>query len=143
MKRFFLILIVTFVVALVPTIFLDFDTSYLVKPPLFPSKLVFPIAWSIFYILMSISLYLCTKKDDDLYKIYIIQLLVNTIWSPLFFGLKLYFLALIWIILLLILVIIMMYKMYHKNKIAFFLQIPYLLWVVFATYLTLGIYLLN
>lgn len=143
MRRFIFLLFLTFAIALFPTLFIEFDTSDLIKPVLFPPDILFPIVWSILYLLMTISIFITTKKDDELYKIYFIQLFVNALWSPLFFGLKYYFIALLWLILLIVLVVIMIYKMMFKNKVAAYLQIPYLIWLLFATYLNLSIYLLN
>ena len=143
MRRFIFLLFLTFAIALFPTLFIEFDTSSLIKPVLFPPDILFPIVWSILYLLMTISLFITTKKDDELYKIYFIQLFVNALWSPLFFGLKYYFVSLLWLILLIVLVVIMIYKMMFKNKVAAYLQIPYLIWLLFAFYLNLSIYLLN
>ena len=143
MRRFIFLLFLTFAIALFPTLFIEFDTSSLIKTVLFPPDILFPIVWSILYLLMTISLFITTKKDDELYKIYFIQLFVNALWSPLFFGLKSYFVSLLWLILLIVLVVIMIYKMMFKNKVAAYLQIPYLIWLLFATYLNLSIYLLN
>ena len=143
MKRFFLLLIITFAIALIPTIFIDFNTSYLIKPALFPSNTVFPIVWSILYILMTISLYITSTDDNVIYKSYFIQLIVNALWSPLFFGLKWYLIAFIWLVLLFILVIRMMLEMKQKSNVAFYLQIPYVIWILFAGYLNLGVFLLN
>lgn len=143
MKKFIVLLVITFAITLIPTIFLDFDTSKLIKPVLFPPKIVFPIVWSILYILMTISLCLSTKNDVDVYKDYFLQLIVNSLWSPLFFGLKWYLLSFIWLILLLILVIKMILKMKEKNTVAAYLQIPYVLWILFAGYLNLFVYFLN
>ena len=143
MKKFIFLLFLTFAITLFPTLFIEFNTNYLVKPALFPPDILFPIVWSILYLLMTISLFITTKKDDELYKIYFIQLFVNALWSPLFFGLKYYFIALLWLILLIVLVVIMIYKMMFKSKAAAYLQIPYLIWLLFATYLNLSIYLLN
>lgn len=75
--------------------------------------------------------------------IYYLQLAFNTLWSIIFFSLKWRLFAFIWIIALTILVILMIIEFYKKNKIAGLLQIPYLLWVLFASYLNLGVYLLN
>ena len=75
--------------------------------------------------------------------IYYLQLFVNATWSIIFFTLKWRLFAFIWIILLDLLVIIMIIEFYKKNKIAGLIQIPYLLWVLFASYLNLAVYLLN
>ena len=93
--------------------------------------------------LMTISIYLSTSTDDDLYPIYFIQLIVNAIWSPLFFGLKWYFIAFIWLVLLLVLVLKMVKQMEDKSMTAYYLQIPYVIWLLFAGYLNLSVFLLN
>ena len=82
-------------------------------------------------------------NDSNIKGIYYIQLFVNLMWSIIFFILKWRFFAFIWIILLDILVILMIIKFYKKNKFSGLLQIPYLLWILFASYLNLAIYLLN
>ncbi len=112
------------------------------KPPLNPPKILFPIFWTIFYILMGISHYL-TKNDEESNKIYYKQLIVNLLWSIIFFTLKLRLLAFLWILLLICLIIKMIITFKKENKTAAYLQIPYLIWVIFATYLNLGLYILN
>ena len=122
------------------------DYSILIKPPLSPPKLLFPIMWSIIYLLLGISYYLYKKNSIDNKKInyiYYIQLIVNYLWSFIFFVWKLRFVAIIWIIILLILVIDLYRLYYSKYKISSYLLIPYIIWNVFATYLTIGIYILN
>ncbi len=79
----------------------------------------------------------------EIKKTYYAQLFVNALWPIIFFSLKLRFLALIWLLLLLGLVIRMIYLFYQQKKVAGLLQIPYLLWLLFATYLNLFIWLLN
>ena len=142
MKKFFILLIITFAITLIPTIFISFNTDF-IKPVLFPPKVIFPIVWTTLYILMTISIYLSTKFDDDTYVIYFLQLIVNAIWSPLFFGFRWYLVSFIWLILLLVLVLKMVKQMKYKNTIASYLQIPYIIWILFAGYLNLGVYLLN
>ena len=112
------------------------------KPPLNPPKILFPIFWTIFYILMGISHYL-TKNDEESNKIYYKQLIVNLLWSIIFFTLKLRLLAFLWILLLIYLIIKMIITFKKENKTAAYLQIPYLIWVIFAAYLNLGLYILN
>ena len=115
----------------------------LIKPPLAPPSFIFPIVWSIIYILMGISYYLYKKYTSNDSKVYYIQLIVNLLWSIIFFGLKNYFLSVIWIILLDILIIKMILEFNKINKTSLYLNIPYLIWSLFATYLTIGIYILN
>lgn len=143
MKRFLKILVITFIIGLVPSLFINNDTSYLVKPALFPKEIVFPIVWNILYFLMSISVYLSTKNNNKIYLIYFLQLIVNSLWSVFFFVAKWYLFSFFWIILLFILVVIMVNKMILENKKAGLLQILYMIWLLFAAYLNLSIYLLN
>ena len=121
------------------------DYSTLVKPVLAPPSILFPIVWSILYILMGVSygILKTNRISEESKKIYYLQLGVNLLWSIIFFTFKLRFIALLWIILLDILVILMIKYFYKDNKVAAYLQIPYLVWVLFATYLNLAIYLLN
>ncbi len=122
------------------------DYDVLRQPALSPPGFLFPIVWTILYILMGVSFGLLMDKgvlDDNAKWIYYIQLFVNLVWPILFFTLKWRLLAFIWIIVLDFLVLTMVVKFYGKDKIAGLLQIPYLAWVLFATYLNLGVYLLN
>jgi len=81
--------------------------------------------------------------DSKINLIYYSQLFVNALWSILFFVFKWRLFSFLWIILLIILIIVMIIKFYSKNKTAGLLQIPYLLWCLFASYLNLSFYLLN
>ena len=122
------------------------DYNSLIQPELAPPAILFPIVWTILYFLMGLSYGIITiysDLDSDVKTIYYSQLIVNLIWPIIFFVMKNRLLALIWIILLLILIIIMIIKFYKKNKVASLIQIPYLLWTIFATYLNFSIYLLN
>ena len=132
------------IVGLIISNFMDYNT--LQKPPLAPPGFLFGIVWTILYILMGVSYgILDTRKlvDEKINKIYYTQLIVNLIWPILFFIFKARLLAAIWIILLLILIIYMIFTFYKKHKLAAYLQIPYLIWTAFATYLNIGIYILN
>lgn len=122
------------------------DYTILVKPPLAPPKILFPIAWTIIYLLMGISYFIYKRNgnDDKLDKtVYYAQLFVNALWSIIFFVFKLRFISVLWILLLDVLVIFLIYLFFRKNKLSAYLQIPYLLWILFATYLTIGIFILN
>ena len=122
------------------------DYNDLQKPILAPPSIVFPIVWTILYILMGVSYGILQSNnlaDSNVNLIYYIQLFVNSLWSIFFFLLKWRLFAFIWIILLVIAVISMIRKFYNKNKITGLLQIPYLLWTIFASYLNFGFYILN
>ena len=131
---------------LVSFIIKDFiNYQEIIKPFLAPPKFIFPIAWSIIYFLMGISYALLNKNIVDKTNkiIYYGQLLVNSFWSIIFFIFHNYGLSFIWIILLDILVSLMIYRFYKINKISAYLNLGYLIWIFFATYLTGAIWLLN
>ncbi len=125
----------------------DIDYVSLNLPLLAPPKIVFPIAWSIIYVLMGISYYLFKREfPEPTFKesfIYYLQLFFNLLWSIIFFTFKARLLAIFWIIILDVLVMYMLYLFFRKKKISFYLNIIYMIWILFATYLTIGIYLLN
>lgn len=110
------------------------------KPPLSPPGIIFPIVWTILYIIIGYSFY---KQDEQNKTIYYTQLIVNGLWSIFFFVFKWYLFSFIWIILLIILVIIMIKEFYKVNKLSGLINIPYLIWIIFAAYLSFGVYLLN
>ena len=114
----------------------------LVQPMFAPPSYLFPVAWTILYILMSIAV-IFVKDNDKCLKIYYIQLILNIIWTPIFFSFGNYLLALIDLIFLLLLVIYMTYLFYKENNKTIYLLIPYVLWLLFAGYLNLFIYLYN
>ena len=122
------------------------DYNYLVNPPLSPPSYLFPIVWNILYLLIGISYYIYRKNNNDnslTIKLYYIQLILNYLWSIIFFTLKLRTLAVIWIIVLAITVIYLMIRFCKEERTSFYLFIPYILWVLFATYLNIGIVVLN
>ena len=138
-------ILITFIIGGIFTPFTMNNEVYqnLNKPFEIPS-IVFPIVWSILYLLMAISLYIVKKEDsNENYLIYYIQLIVNSLWTLFFFGFKWYLFSFFWIILLIILVIAMIRKFYSVKPIAGYLNIPYLLWLIFAGYLNFMIYYLN
>lgn len=124
--------------------------SVITKPPLAPPSVLFPIVWTLLYILMGVSaamIYL--KKDENPQTArnsliaYGISLFLNFFWSIIFFNMQAFLFAFVWIILLWISILatILLYR--KISPLAAVLQVPYLLWVTFAAYLNLAIYLLN
>ena len=120
------------------------------RPALAPPMWLFPVVWSILFILMGIrSALVWVNREKDVetassaLRIYGLQLIVNFFWSIIFFNMQAYLFAFIWLLLLLALIIIMIVQFRKISPLAAYLQIPYLLWVTFAGYLTFMIYLLN
>lgn len=119
-------------------------------PPLAPPALLFPIVWTVLYILMGISSALIytdrrateSDKKSALYT-YALSLFFNFFWSIIFFNFRAFFFAFIWLLALIFLIIRTIMKYYKINKTAAYLQIPYLLWVTFAGYLNFAVYILN
>lgn len=118
-------------------------------PPLSPPPIAFPIVWTILYTLMGISMALVLSSDAPVsvksrsVKIYALQLFFNFFWSILFFRFEAYFFSFLWIVALLVLIVLMIREFYKASKVAAYLQIPYLLWVAFATYLTFATFILS
>lgn len=123
------------------------EFEQLAKPPLSPPGMLFPIAWSILYILMGIGAARVYLGDDpsrqEALFVYALQLFVNFFWTILFFGFEMRLFAFFWLLLLLALAIFMTVQFKKTAKWAAYLQIPYLVWLVFAAHLNLGVYLLN
>lgn len=119
----------------------------LTRPPLSPPSILFPIVWSILYLLMGISSYFIYISDSPIkgsaLSVYAVQLAVNFIWPILFFNLQNYLLSFIWLVLLWVLVLLMIILFCKIKPLAGILQIPYLVWITFAGYLNLAIYFLN
>lgn len=119
----------------------------LVKPFFSPPGFVFPIVWTILYLLMGISSYLIAQSNNPRrYPVlitYVEQLFVNLAWSPIFFTLNFRFLAFLWILFLIYLVVKMIVQFKRVSHRAAYLQIPYLLWLIFAALLNFSIVILN
>ena len=122
------------------------EYNTLVKPIFAPPSILFPIVWTILYILMGVSYGILESKslmNSEINFIYYLQLFVNAMWSIIFFTFEWRLFAFIWLLILILLIVTMIIKFYNKDKVAGLLQIPYLLWSLFASYLNLSIYLLN
>ncbi|MBR4099846.1 MAG: tryptophan-rich sensory protein [Clostridia bacterium] len=122
----------------------------IITPPLSPPSILFPIVWTVLFILMGISaamIYLDKNasgaQKSSALATYILSLIVNFFWSLIFFNLRAFLFAFLWLLLLLYLVIRTIMKYYKINRVAAYLQIPYALWVTFAGYLTFAIWYLN
>lgn len=119
------------------------------KPPLSPPAWVFPVVWTILYTLMGISSYLILASDieesikEEALRVYGLQLAVNFLWPTFFFNFQWYGFAFFWLLFLWFLVIIMIVRFWKINKVAAYLNVPYLIWLTFAAYLNWGIWRLN
>ena len=119
-------------------------------PSFAPPAIVFPIAWGILYVLMGISasmVYLDGKEKDISVSrpllLYFTQLAVNFFWSIIFFNMQNFLFSFIWLLLLLVAVIAQTRAFYSVNKTAAYLQIPYILWLIFAAVLNYSVFVLN
>ena len=121
----------------------------LILPDFAPPGFIFGIVWPILYILMGISSYIikmscaCESEKISAQSIYFVQLILNSLWSLFFFRFEMYLFSFIWILLIILAVIVMIYKFHKISPTAAYLQIPYLLWLIFAAILNYSIYTLN
>lgn len=118
------------------------------KPALTPPDIVFPIAWSILYALMAIGaarVWLTEESGERsrCLRLYGVQLAMNFLWSIFFFNFQMYGFSFFWLLGLLAVIILMTVSFYRTDKIAAYLQIPYILWVSFAGYLNYMVWMLN
>ena len=121
--------------------------SQINKPALSPPGYIFPIVWFILYFLMGVSSYIIYEsnslKKENALKTYALQLFFNFWWSIIFFRFSLFLFAFLWLLIMIALIAMMIYKFYQINRLSSYLQIPYLLWCLFAAYLNFMIYRLN
>ncbi len=124
--------------------------SEIVLPPLAPPSILFPIVWSILYVLMGISAAMVYLRSDssptavrDALSVYGINLVLNFMWSILFFKFRVFLFAFFWLLALLAVIIKMIMDFKKIKPIAGYLQIPYAVWVAFAGYLNFAIWWLN
>lgn len=124
--------------------------SEITQPALAPPSTLFPIVWTILYILMGIGAAIIYNEKDEnpdevknALTVYGINLFLNFFWSIIFFNMRAFLFSFIWLVALWVVILIMIIRFYRIKPIAGLLQIPYLLWVTFAGYLNLAIYLLN
>lgn len=117
-------------------------------PKLSPPGYLFGIVWPILYLLIGVSYYLLKKKAED-YDIsevsfwYYLQLIINFFWSIFFFKNQMFLFSVFWLLLLIVVVVVMFIKFYKINKLSSYILIPYLIWLLFALYLNLGVVILN
>jgi len=124
--------------------------SDIIQPPLAPPAILFPIVWTVLYILMGIGAAMVYNERQSKPKevaraliVYAVNLFLNFFWSIIFFNMRAFLFSFVWLILLWITIIIMIVKFYQIKPAAGLLQISYLIWVTFAGYLNFAIFLLN
>lgn len=117
------------------------------KPPLLPPNEVFGPVWTVLYVMMGVALFLVwistEKKRVSTYAAFFVQLILNTLWSFVFFGMHRPWLGVVVIVALIGAIIWTMREFAPISKLAMWLLVPYLTWVLFATYLTVGVAVLN
>ena len=123
------------------------------KPPLAPPAWLFPIAWTILYILMGVGSYFLFIANPTTGKgersrwisliIYFVQLIFNFCWSLFFFLGKMYLFSFIWLIIMWVMIIFLVFKSAKASMLASVMFMPYLLWCTFAAYLNLMAWILN
>ena len=122
--------------------------SEIVRPPLSPPSFLFPVVWTILYILMGICAYIAEEASDEkgrseILLPYYVQLAVNGLWSVIFFRFRLFGAAALWLMMLIVWIITVINGFSQVSKKAAVLMLPYLIWCGFALYLNIGIYFLN
>ena len=117
------------------------------QPAFAPPGWVFPLAWTLLYVLMGVSSGIIYLSDDDCrrdaLRIYALQLFLNFGWPILFFGFQQHLIAFVWLVVFIAVIVVMIALFYAIDRKAGLLQLPYLIWTLFAAYLNLGVLLLN
>ena len=123
-------------------------SSTIVKPFLSPPALLFPVVWTVLYALMGVSaarIYAAPKSQERTkgLLLFMLQLGINFAWCFVFFTLRMFLAASLCLAVMLILVVMMCVYFRKVDRVSAYLQIPYVLWLMFAEYLSLGVYFLN
>ncbi len=114
----------------------------LVKPVLSPPSFIFPIVWIILYLLIGYGSYR-VRDDKKGLKLFYINLAINFIWTLVFFNLKNYFQGFILVLVMIVLQIILLIRYKKEDKLTFIFNIIYTIWLIYAAYLSIGVYILN
>ena len=116
------------------------------QPPLSPPSWLFPVAWTILYVLMGLAAYIVFQEkplNKTALTLYFVQLTVNFFWPLIFFNMQAYLFAFAVLVILWLLVLLTTILFFKTNRTAGWLMLPYLLWLTFAGYLNLGVWYLN
>lgn len=145
-KKLIISILIPLLLGIIVSLFINTDIyDVIIKPEISPPKIVFPIVWTILYILMGISNYIINKdnKKEVSNLIYYISLAINLIWPIIFFNAQEYLISLLIIIILIIFVALTIIEYFKTSKISGYLQIPYIIWLLFALYLNYQVLILN
>lgn len=143
MISFFIYTFIPLVLGIIVSLLSDVGSyNILNKPFLSPPSIVFPIVWTILYILLGYSSYI-TRDDKKYLKLFYINLAINLIWTFVFFNLGNYLQGFILIIFMVIIQIILLLRYFKTNKKAFWINLVYTIWLLYAAYLSIGVYILN
>ena len=129
-----------------PALFFGADTDWFERPWFFPPEILFPIAWTILFTLMGIAVYIVWRYGTDreavthAVGVFVVQLILNVLWTPAFFGLQRPDLGLLVIVALWLAIVATIWAFHRVKPVAAWLLLPYLAWVSFATILNYAIY---
>ena len=145
-KKLIIAILIPLLLGIIVSLFINTEIyDVIIKPEISPPKIVFPIVWTILYILMRISNYIINKDNQKEVSnlIYYISLAMNLIWPIIFFNAQEYLISLLIIIILIIFVALTIIEYFKTSKISGYLQIPYIIWLLFALYLNYQVLILN
>ena len=114
----------------------------IVKPKVAPPPIVFPIVWTILYTIIAVTLYHFYDNKNVRNSI-IVNLVINVVWPILFFRFNLLFISIIWLVLIIVSLVFLLFKIYKEDKSYAYFNLPYLVWLFFALYLNISIFILN
>ncbi|MBQ8206040.1 MAG: tryptophan-rich sensory protein [Bacilli bacterium] len=145
MKKYLKVLIPLIICIVVGSLFVYLGkVSYdnIVTPKFAPPSFIFPIVWTIIYLIFYFTM-IKYYDNSRIYNLYIIILIIQTLWNMVFFGLGSFLLALLIIIILYIVSWLFVYYLSKENKKYLYIYLIYIIWLLIATYLNIGIYILN
>ena len=145
LKKYLKVLIPLIICIVVGSLFVYLGkVSYdnIVTPKFAPPSFIFPIVWTIIYLIFYFTM-IKFYDNSRIYNLYIIILIIQTLWNMVFFGLGSFLLALLIIIILYIVSWLFVYYLSKENKKYLYIYLIYIIWLLIATYLNIGIYILN
>lgn len=130
------------VVGFISSLFSNTDVYKMInRPPFAAPSFIFPIVWTILYLILGYSSYKF-REDKKSLKLFYISLAINFIWTLVFFNLRNFLQGGILILVMIVLQVILLFRI-KENKVPFYINLIYLVWLIYATYLSFGVYALN